>query len=203
MRGVTRMAAGPLATTFNPASMCRPSRSTRTRFPHCRRNHRPARIIQPAKQTRDVLRKSSSAISGFRSLCGHEQRSTFSHRAQRTSLWNLSPGAGSLDLSRELRHPPARSAGPVTLNRRCGAERSLSGGIFQAVFRVPLRLYRGKNSPVTVRGMPARSAFGDPAGTSPAAAINPSTSPLWPRPTSTMRAPPGLNSRVASGAITR
>ena len=40
------------------------------------------RIIQPAKTSTDFSREFSSAISGFRSLCGQEQRSSFSHRAQ-------------------------------------------------------------------------------------------------------------------------
>lgn len=110
---------------------------------------------------------------------------------------------GSLDLPRELRHPPARSTGPVTLNRCCEAERSRSARIIQAVFRVPLRLYRGKNRPVTTLAMPARSAFGAPAGARPAATIKPSTSLLWSCPTSTTMAPPGTSKRVASGMIAR
>jgi len=110
---------------------------------------------------------------------------------------------GSPGLPGELRHPPARSTGPVTLNRCCEAERSRSARIIQAVFRVPLRLYRGQNRPITTLSMPARSAFGRPAGVNPAATINPSTSPLWSCPTSTTMAPPGTSSRVASGMIAR
>ena len=41
-----------------------------------------ASIILLAKQAQVFLREYSSAISGFRSLCGQEQRSSFSHRAQ-------------------------------------------------------------------------------------------------------------------------
>ena len=55
----------------------RPSRSTKTRSP-------PAGLIagEPVQLSVVFLRKSSSAKSGFRSLCGHERRSSISHRAQ-------------------------------------------------------------------------------------------------------------------------
>ena len=43
---------------------------------------RPHQIIPPAKTSTGFLREFSSAISGFRSLCGRNQRSSFSHRAQ-------------------------------------------------------------------------------------------------------------------------
>jgi hypothetical protein len=56
-------------------------RNQQGRVPHsaslCRRPH------QSARQTSTgFLREHSSAISGFRSLCGQEQRSSFSHRAR-------------------------------------------------------------------------------------------------------------------------
>jgi hypothetical protein len=166
-------------------------------------HRRPDRIIQPAKPTRNVSRKSSSAISGFRSLCGHEQRSSLSRRTQRTSLWNLSPGGLSRFFQENSGIRPHYSYGASDPEPVLWAERSRSGRIFQAVFRVPLRLYRGKNRPVTARRMPARSVFASPPGTSPAAAINPATSLLWPCPTSSTRAPPAASSRVASGMIAR
>jgi hypothetical protein len=40
-----------------------------------------AKIISPLHQIQVFLRESSSAISGFRSLRGRKQRSSFSHRA--------------------------------------------------------------------------------------------------------------------------
>jgi hypothetical protein len=43
------------------------------------RRHMPANPVQLSPV---FLRRSSSAKSGFRSLCGHEQRSSISHRAQ-------------------------------------------------------------------------------------------------------------------------
>ena len=183
--------------------MYRPSRVQGRVSPIAGACRRPDCLIQPAKQTRDVSRKSSSAISGFRSLCGHEQRSSFSRRTQRTSLWNLYPAG----LSWSSRRTPASArtilTGPATLNRCCETERSRSARIIQAVFRVPLRLYRGKNRPVMTLSMPARSAFGRPAGAKPALTIKPSTSLLWLCPTSTTRAPPGTSKRVASGMIAR
>jgi hypothetical protein len=46
------------------------------------------------KQARFFLRKSSSAISGFRSLCGRKQRSSVGHRAQfDLRFGTFSPGA--------------------------------------------------------------------------------------------------------------
>jgi hypothetical protein len=155
------------------------------------------------KQAQVFSRESSSAISGFRSLCGREQRSSLSHRAQSgPGFWNLSLGAGSL-ISRELWHPPVASTGPATLDRRCATNVVVPGGYSKRFFCVPMGLYRGKNRPVTARRMPARSDFGGPAGVTPAAASNPWTSPLWPCPTSMTRAPPGASSREACGAIRR
>ena len=51
-----------------------PQQSSRYRWLH--------QIIPPAKTSTGFSRNHSSAISGFRSLCGRKQRSTLSHRAQ-------------------------------------------------------------------------------------------------------------------------
>jgi hypothetical protein len=56
-------------------------------FPNRQRSSR-RRIIHLAETSPALLRKFSSAISGFRSLCGREQHS-FSHCAQKTfAFWN-------------------------------------------------------------------------------------------------------------------
>jgi hypothetical protein len=46
------------------------------------RRRRLHQIIPPAKASTGFSREFSSAISGFRSLCGRKQRSSLSHRAQ-------------------------------------------------------------------------------------------------------------------------
>jgi hypothetical protein len=43
-------------------------------------------IIPPAKTSTGFSREFSSAISGFRSLCGRKRRSSLSHRAQVTCV---------------------------------------------------------------------------------------------------------------------
>jgi len=53
-------------------------------------------VIPPAKTSTGSLRGFSSAISGFRSLCGRKQRSSLKpSRSIRPAFWNLSLGAGS------------------------------------------------------------------------------------------------------------
>jgi hypothetical protein len=50
----------------------------------------PANLIQPAKTGSVFLRKSSSAIAGFRSLCGRKQRKlTRPLRSIGPAFWNL------------------------------------------------------------------------------------------------------------------
>jgi hypothetical protein len=79
------------------------------------------RIIQPAKTSTGFLREFSSAISGFRSLCGRKLRSSFSHRAQLTCV--LEPFTGRALALRTLAfnplYPFGIPAGPVTLDRCC------------------------------------------------------------------------------------
>jgi hypothetical protein len=60
---------------------CLMSRSTR-RVPNRRRMASRTTSFSPPKQAQVFSREFSSAISGFRSLCGHQQRSSLSHRAQ-------------------------------------------------------------------------------------------------------------------------
>ena len=51
------------------------------RVPH-RRRHRRRTFVQPVNTSPAFLRRSSSAISGFRSICGRKRRSSHSHRAR-------------------------------------------------------------------------------------------------------------------------
>jgi hypothetical protein len=119
-----------------------------------------------------LLRKSSSAMSGFRSLYGREQHS-FSHCAQFDLLWNLSPGGLSF---RELWPHPHRLAGPATLDRCCKRNVVAPGEYSKGFFCVPIGLYRAILWPATALGMPARSALGAIAGISPEAVIKAS---IW------------------------
>src|SRR3984957_4475349 len=81
---------------------------------------RPPQIILPAKTSTGFSREFSSAISGFRSLCGRKQRSSLKpSRSIGPAFWNLSLGAGSRFENSGL-HPfiPTRtSTGPATLDR--------------------------------------------------------------------------------------
>ena len=91
------------------------------------------------KQARFFLRKSSSAISGFRSLCGRKQRSSVGHRAQfDLRFGTFSPGAAlamrTLTITLAFTR---RTTGPAPM--LC-PERSRSRGIFQEVFCAPIGL---------------------------------------------------------------
>ena len=77
-----------------------------------------------------LLRKSSSAISGFRSLYGREQHSS-SYCAQFDLL--LEPFTRRALVSRTLASP-ASYYGASNPGQMLWAERSRSGGIFQGVF---------------------------------------------------------------------
>ena len=113
-------------------------RSQQRRVPHqpgVRRQ--PHQIIPPAKTSTGFSREFSSAISGFRSLCGREQRSFLKpSRSIGPAFWNLSLGAGSRFENSGL-HPQypfgsicgASNPGPMLY-----MERTRSGGIFQVVF---------------------------------------------------------------------
>ena len=139
---------------------------------YCRRPHQ---IIPPAKTSTGFSREFSSAISGFRSLCGRKQRSSLKpSRSNGPAFWNLSLGAGSRFENSGL-HPYA-STGPATLDRCCERNVVAPGEYSKWFFCVPIGLYRGNFRPATARGMPARSALGGRSGINPAAVINPSIS---------------------------
>ena len=161
----------------------------------------PHQIIPPAKTSTGFEREFSSAISGFRSLCGRKRRSSQSHRALLDLRFGTFHSGRALAL-RTLAFTRsvygASNPGP-TLWR----ERSRSRGIFQVVFCVPIGLYGGNLPNAAARGIPARSSLGGPWSASPAGAINRQTSSLWPSPNSTTSKPPGASRRAASGAMAR
>jgi hypothetical protein len=70
---------------------------------------------EPSFNSRPVLlRRSSSAKSGFRSLCGQEQRSFYSYRAIRPAFWNLSTGVAlALENRFSTRFMPGSCTGVV------------------------------------------------------------------------------------------
>jgi len=124
-------------------------RSQQRRVPHQPgERRRPNQVIPPAKTSTGFSREFSSAISGFRSLCGQEQRSSFSHRAQ------LDLRFGTFHSGRALALRTLATIRNISKSLRgnCGAsnpgpmlwpERSRSRGIFQAVFLYPNRALWG------------------------------------------------------------
>ena len=188
-------------------------------FPNRRHSRRPDQIISQPKQaqkpcetracpskscvtaSRDCfLRKSSSAKSGFRSLCGREQHSS-SYCARLDLRFGTFHSAGSRFENSGLH--PLLPTGPATLDRCCGRNVVAPGEYSKWFFCVPIGLYRGILRPATALWMPARSALGTPAGVNPSAAIKPAIWPLWPSPASTTKAAPGARSRAACGIRAR
>src|SRR6185312_6092286 len=144
-----------------------PSRATRTRSPTAGIHSRPDRIIRlpkPAQTPRETksrqnkscssklcpdkpcvtasrdgfLRKSSSAKSGFRSLCGREQHS-FSHCARLDLRFGTFHSAGSRFENSGFH----RYYGAATLDRCCGRNVVAPGQYSKGYFYVPIGLYRG------------------------------------------------------------
>jgi hypothetical protein len=189
-----------------PHRFCRTSRSTKTRSPTVQRTRRPHQIISLAKASTGFSRDFSSAISGFRSLCGRQRRSSLKpSRSIGPAFWNLSLGAGSRFENSGLhpQYPFGVSTGPATLDRCCERNVVAPGEYSKGFFCVPIGLYRGIFRPATARAMPARSALGAPAGVNPSAAIKPWIWPLWPSPASTTSAAPGARRHAACGMSVR
>jgi hypothetical protein len=163
-------------------------------------------IIPLAKTSTGFSRDLSSAISGFRSLCGREQRSSNSHRAQvdlRFGTFHSGRALALRTLASTRNIPFGVSTGPATLDRCCSRNVVAPGEYSKWFFCIPIRLYEGNFRPATALWMPARSALGGLSSVNPAAVINPSMSPLWPCPTSTTSAPCCASSRAASGMRAR
>ena len=122
-------------------------------------------IIPPAKTSTGFSREFSSAISGFRSLCGRKQRSSLKpSRSIGPAFWNLSLGAGSRFENSGLhpQYPFGVSTGPATLDRCCERNVVAPGEYSKWFFCIPIGLYGGNFRPATARRMPARSALGRP-----------------------------------------
>ena len=159
-------------------------------------------IIQPAKTSTGFLREFSSAISGFRSLCGRKQRSSLKpSRSIGPAFWNLSLGAGSRFENSGLhpQYPFGVSTGPATLDRCCERNVVAPGEYSKWFFYIPIGHYGGSFRPATARWMPARSALGGFSSVNPAAVINSPISPLWSWPASTTRTPPCASRCAACG----
>ena len=153
-----------------------------------------------------LSREISSAISGFRSLCGRQQRSSLKpSRSIGPAFWNLSIGAGSRFENPGLhpRYPSRAPTGPATLDRRCRRKVVAPAGYSKRFFCILIRLYGGNFRPATARGIPARSALGGRSWVNPAAVIKASMSRLWPCPASTIRTAPGTRRQVACGISAR
>ena len=143
---------------FRLLSISSTSRSTKTRSPPASLYRQRTNHFSLPKQARVFLRKSSSAISGFRSLCGRKQRSSVSYRAQlHQRFGTFSPGAAlalrTLAFTRWL-------TGPAPM---LWPERSRSRGIFQVVFSAPIGLlwrhFSAGHRPRDARQISFRAAF--------------------------------------------
>ena len=179
-------------------SLPKPAQQKRARVkqPQAPLEHRPC-----VTAFRDCfLRKSSSAISGFRSLCGREQHSS-GYCARLDLRFGTFHSAGSR-FENSGPHP-ILPVGAATLDRCCERNVVAPGEYSKRFFCVPIGPYRGILQPATALGMPARSALGAPAGVNPAVAIMLSIETLWPSPASTMRAAPGARRSAACGISAR
>jgi hypothetical protein len=120
------------------------------------------------------LRKSSSAISGFRSLCGQEQHSS-GYCARLDLRFGTFHSAGSRFENSGLH--PIVPMGAATLDRCCERNVVAPGQYSKWFFCVRIGLYLAILRPATALWMPARSALGAPAGVNPAAVIK---AWIWP-----------------------
>jgi hypothetical protein len=171
-----------------------------TRFPTRRRSSPADQIIHPAEASRIyrprlLLRKSSSAISGFRSRCGREQHSDCAQMDLRFGTFQS--GGFVLDSTRfHLR-------GQRPWTDICTWNVVSPGGYSKWFFCVPIGLYRGNLRPPTARRMPARSALGGPGDVKPEAVIKASIWSAWSCPASTTSTAPGARTQAACAIRTR
>ena len=145
------------------------------------------------KQAQLCCVSSLSAISGFRSLCGRERHSSFSHRAQLTCVLEpFNRRALVRDSGLHPRHPLRGICGASNPGPMLWPERSRSRGIFQEVFlRSNQDFIDGFLRPPTARRMPARSALGGALRRQPRRRHQGPDIAAWPCPTSTTRTAPG------------
>jgi hypothetical protein len=150
---------------------CNMSQSTKTPFPS-----NPALAAGCAKPfslpkqaqvftSPGLSREASSAISGFRSLCGRQQRSSLKpSRSIGPAFWNLSLGAGSRSENSGLhpQYPSGASTGPANPGPTLYAERSRSRWIFQVVFLLFNQALWGQFSARDRARDPRQIGFGRP-----------------------------------------
>ena len=160
----------------------RPDQSFSLPKPAQQKHARPKQVEQPREHRlcvtalRDCFsRKSSSAISGFRSLCGREQHSS-GYCAQLDLRFGTFHSAGSR-FENSGPHP-ILPMGAATLDRCCERNVVAPGRYSKRFFCVPIGLYLGILRPATALRMPARSALGAPVDVNPALVMIPRISPL-------------------------
>lgn len=166
------------------------------RVPHHRRLRRRT-FVQPVKTCPVFLRRSSSAISGFRSICGRKRRS--SHRPSRSirpAFRNLSPGAACRE------NPGILPASSRALHRCC-ARNVVAPTKYSKRFLRSKPFYNGIFRPATARATPARSVFGLPGNVNPQATNKVSIRPAWPCPASTTSTSPCPSRPEACGIMAR
>jgi len=152
----------------------------KTRTPPRRHSSPADQIIHPAETSRSycprlllrrlLLRKSSSAISGFRSRCGQEQHSDCARMDLRFGTFQ-SAGFRFWTL------PASNLRGQRPCDRCCERNVVSPGRYSKWFFRVSIGLYRGDLRAPTARRTPARSALGGPGMANPAAVSKPRISP--------------------------
>ena len=146
----------------------KPAQQKHVRQKHVRTNQPPEHRLCVAVLRDCFLRKSSSAISGFRSLCGREQHSS-GYCARLDLRFGTFHSAGSRFENSGLH--PILPTGAATLDRCCERNVVAPGEYSKGFFCVPIGLYRAILWPATARGIPARSALGAVAGVNPASTI--------------------------------
>jgi hypothetical protein len=121
----------------------------------CGRLHQ---VIPPAKTSTGFLREFSSAISGFRSLCGQKQRSSLSHRAQldlRFGTFHSGRALALRTLASTRDNPkgylPGISTGPATLDRCCGPNVVAPGEYSKGFFRALSGQFAARDRPPDTR----------------------------------------------------
>jgi hypothetical protein len=112
-------------------------------------------VIPPAKTSTGFSREFSSAISGFRSLCGRKQRSSLSHRAQLDLRFGTFHSGRALALRTlaSTRHIPKGylpgvSTGPATLDRCCGRNVVAPGEYSKWFFRALSGHFAARHRPL-------------------------------------------------------
>ena len=151
--------------------------------------------MSPAKTSTGFSRDFSSAISGFRSLCGQQQRSSLKpSRSIGPAFWNLSLGAGSRFENSGLhpQYPFGVSTGPATLDRCCNWNVVAPGEYSKRFFGLQWGFMGAVSGPQRPAGCPpGRASEASAASNPPPSSIVPDRrfGPLRPRRRGYRRAP--------------